>query len=203
MSKRIHVSDAASSPVQEILFSSRHYHASTIKTYVNVSAFQHFLLRTCSSWSHVRDTGKVTMVDVSTKMDTVRTASACAEVRVGPKIAQMILENEVKKGDVLAVAKLAGIIAAKKTSELIPLCHNIFLSSVDVWLQVESDHVKIISEVRCYGKTGVEMEALVAVSAAALTVYDMCKAVRHDIVIQNIKLLKKTGGKKEYLTDVG
>lgn len=203
MRKKKQHADAVTSLDQEILFSPRHYHASTIKTYVNVSAFQHFLSRACSSWSHVRDTGKATMVDVSTKIDSARTASACAEVRVGSKIAQMIVENELKKGDVLSVAKLAGIIAAKKTSELIPLCHNIFLSFVDIWLQVESDHVKIISEVRCYGKTGVEMEALVAVSVAALTVYDMCKAVRHDIVIENIKLLKKTGGKNDYVTDVG
>lgn len=140
------------------------------------------------------------MVDVEAKNPTKRYASAYAEVYVGNEIIKLIHENNMKKGDVLSVAKLAGIMAAKKTSDLIPLCHNISLSFANVSLVTNHDTgcVQITSDVHCHAKTGVEMEALTAVSVAALTVYDMCKAVSHDICIQNVRLIKKTGGKKDF-----
>ncbi len=141
------------------------------------------------------------MVDVGEKHFTLRYASAYAEVHVGEEIIRLILENNLKKGDVLSVAKLAGIMGAKKTSDLIPLCHNITLSFTNVTLEVDpvaADRVKIFSEIRCQGQTGVEMEALTAVTIAALTIYDMCKAVSHNITIQNVKLLRKMGGKRDF-----
>nr|CAD7416555.1 unnamed protein product [Timema poppensis] len=137
------------------------------------------------------------MVDVGDKGVTTRTAVAQAAVQVGEKIGRLIRQNELKKGDVLTISQLAGILAAKRTSELIPLCHNISLSSVNLTVKLnDSGSVVLIgSEVRCEGKTGVEMEALTAVTVAALTVYDMCKAVSHDIVITDICLLRKDGGR--------
>lgn len=140
------------------------------------------------------------MLDISHKQNTSRYASAYAEVHVGKEIIKLIRENQLKKGDVLSVAKLAGIIAAKKTADLIPLCHNLTLTFTNVNLKIDSvaECVKIVSEIRCYGQTGVEMEALTAVTIAALTVYDMCKAIRHDICIKNVKLIKKTGGKTDF-----
>lgn len=140
------------------------------------------------------------MVDVTAKMPSDRVALATATVYVGPKISKLINDNSLKKGDVLSIAQLAGIIAAKKTSDLIPLCHNIPLSSVGVQckLDLKNHSVEIISQVKCSGKTGVEMEALTGVAVAALTVYDMCKAVSHSIVVKNIRLLEKTGGKSDF-----
>lgn len=140
------------------------------------------------------------MVDVGGKNSTKRYASAFAEVHVGCEIVKLIHENAMKKGDVLSVAKLAGIMAAKKTSDLIPLCHNIGLSFVDVTLEINpvTNCIQITSDVHCLAKTGVEMEALTAVTVAALTVYDMCKAVSHEMRIQNVRLIKKTGGKKDF-----
>lgn len=137
------------------------------------------------------------MVDVGDKFETSRSATASATVVVGDRIAELIAQNSMKKGDVLSVARLAGICAAKKTSDLIPLCHNIALTFIDVKavLNREAGLVHLKSVVRCNGKTGVEMEALTAVSVAALTVYDMCKAVSHNIRITDIRLLEKTGGK--------
>ena len=136
------------------------------------------------------------MVDIAEKHVTSRTAMARAVVLLGPQILKLIEENDMKKGDVLITAQLAGIIAAKRTAELIPLCHNIPLSHVDVDVKLDRVHhsVTITSTARCEGKTGVEMEALTAASIAALTVYDMCKAISHDIVISEIKLIRKTGG---------
>lgn len=153
--------------------------------------------------THVDSDGKAKMVDVSDKPDTNRGATAKAIVEVGPKIADLIQANNMSKGDVLSIAQLAGIIGAKKTSELIPLCHNIFLSSVKVnaVLNKKENAVEITATVCCTGKTGVEMEALTAVSIAALTVYDMCKAVSHDIVIKNVRLFEKFGGKKYFKRD--
>lgn len=148
-----------------------------------------------SELTHVNKDGKMQMVDVNPKENTIRTASARAVVKVGPIIGKLIHENSIKKGDVLTVAEVAGILGAKKTSELIPLCHNIPLSSikVSVWLNEKSE-VIVQALIQCTGKTGVEMEALVAVSIAALTVYDMCKAVSKDIIIGDIQLVSKCGG---------
>lgn len=139
------------------------------------------------------------MVDVTSKPDTIRTASARGIVRINYTTAELIKQATVKKGDVLSVAQLAGIMGAKKTSELIPLCHNIPLTKVDVdvKLDYEKKQIEIKATARSTGKTGVEMEALTAVSVAALTVYDMCKAVTHDIVISEISLMSKSGGKSD------
>ncbi|XP_046827030.1 molybdenum cofactor biosynthesis protein 1 isoform X1 [Vespa crabro] len=156
--------------------------------------------RTYSTFSHIDETGKANMVDVGGKNESKRVAIARGEIHVGPVISQLIAENNVKKGDVLSVAQLAGIMAAKRTSELIPLCHPLNISYVNVYLSLneESHLVEIIAEVRCTGKTGVEMEALTAVSVAGLTIYDMCKhaATTHAMKITNIELVSKTGGTK-------
>uniref|UniRef100_A0A182P0X4 Molybdenum cofactor biosynthesis protein 1 n=1 Tax=Anopheles epiroticus TaxID=199890 RepID=A0A182P0X4_9DIPT len=154
-----------------------------------------------ASLSHVDvHTGRATMVDVDDKVSTKRVAKAQATVYVGPTIAALIQNNELKKGDVLSISQMAAIVAAKKTADLIPLCHNIPLSSIKVETNLNSstNEVHILAKVKCDGKTGVEMEALTAVSIAALTVYDMCKAVSHEILIKNIMLVEKTGGKSEF-----
>lgn len=155
---------------------------------------------TSNNFTHIDLEGKAKMVDVTDKTSTDRVALAAATVYVGPKISKLIKENSLKKGDVLTVAQLAGIIGAKKTSELIPLCHNIPLSSVGVQceLNAKNHSIQIISQVKCSGKTGVEMEALTGVAVAALTVYDMCKAISHSIVIKELRLLEKTGGKSDF-----
>ena len=147
--------------------------------------------------THIDGEGKVDMVDISLKTETVRTATAYAEVSVSKKLFQQIRKNEIEKGDVLTVAKIAGIQAAKKTSELIPLCHNILISKIDLDLKLNSGNstVEITSYAKTVSETGIEMEALTAVSVAALTVYDMCKAVDKSITVKEIKLLTKTGGK--------
>ncbi|XP_061390665.1 molybdenum cofactor biosynthesis protein 1 [Musca vetustissima] len=148
--------------------------------------------------THIDTTGKASMVDVSEKPNTTRTAVARATIYVGREVAQLIHSNNLKKGDVLSVSQLAGIMAAKKTSELIPLCHNITISSVKVnaALDLDNEIVTLEASVRCSGQTGVEMEALTAVSVAALTVYDMCKAVTHDMIIKDIQLVSKSGGQR-------
>ncbi len=137
------------------------------------------------------------MVDVSAKADTVREARAEAYVRMAPETLQMILSGQHHKGDVFATARIAGIQAAKRTWELIPLCHPLLLSKVEVSLTALPDthQVRIESLCKLSGKTGVEMEALTAASVAALTIYDMCKAVQKDMVIETIRLLEKRGGK--------
>lgn len=148
-----------------------------------------------SEFTHVDNDGKVKMVDVHHKDNTLRTASARAIIKVNPTIGKLIHENSIKKGDVLTVAELAGILAAKKTSELIPLCHNIPLSSIKVTVFLnDKNEVVVQAFIECSGKTGVEMEALTAVSIAALTVYDMCKAISKEIVIRDIQLISKSGG---------
>lgn len=151
--------------------------------------------------THVDPDGKARMVDVDQKQSTHRIAVAKGTVYVGPEIAKLIEKNSVKKGDVLTVSQIAGIIAAKRTAEIIPLCHNIPISSVIVKteLNLKESCVQIQATVKCEGKTGVEMEALCAVSTAALTIYDMCKALSKDITISNIMLLKKTGGKENFI----
>ena len=150
--------------------------------------------------SHVGDSGKVKMVDVGSKSETSRLAVAAGRVQLGERAFQLVAENRLKKGDVLAAAQLAGIMAAKQTSQLIPLCHNIALTSVDVTVSLESASLSVVIEctARSRGQTGVEMEALTGVSVAALTVYDMCKSVSHDIVIGDIRLVSKTGGKSDF-----
>ena len=137
------------------------------------------------------------MVDVSAKADTVREARAEAYVRMAPETLQMILSGQHHKGDVFATARIAGIQAAKRTWELIPLCHPLLLSKVEVSLTAlpETHQVRIESLCKLSGKTGVEMEALTAASVAALTIYDMCKAAQKDMVIETVRLLEKRGGK--------
>lgn len=146
--------------------------------------------------SHVDDTGRVTMVDVGGKPDTQRTAIARGEVRMLPETFSLIKQGALKKGDVLAVAQLAGIMAAKRTSELIPLCHPLSLTKIQVDLELDEalPGVKISALVKTTGKTGVEMEALTAVSVAALTVYDMAKAAEKTMRIEAIRLVEKHGG---------
>lgn len=153
---------------------------------------------TKSELTHVDKDGKITMVDIQHKDTTFRTATATGVVKVGPTISKLIHENSIKKGDVLTVAEVAGILGAKKTSELIPLCHNIPLSSIKVTVSLnEKNEVIVQASIQCSGKTGVEMEALTAVSIASLTVYDMCKAISKDIVITDVQLVSKSGGKSD------
>ncbi|MEI2265277.1 cyclic pyranopterin monophosphate synthase MoaC [Erwinia sp. CGal63] len=150
-----------------------------------------------SQLTHINASGEAHMVDVSAKTETVREARAEAFVVMHPDTLQMILDGSHHKGDVFATARIAGIQAAKRTWELIPLCHPLLLSKVEVTLSAEPAHsrVRIESLCRLTGKTGVEMEALTAASVAALTIYDMCKAVQKDISIEQCRLLSKSGGK--------
>ncbi|MCC6364261.1 MAG: cyclic pyranopterin monophosphate synthase MoaC [Bryobacterales bacterium] len=143
--------------------------------------------------SHYDESGSARMVDVSDKAGTKRTARAHAFVRIRPRVLSELPRNP--KGNPLEVARFAGICAAKKTSELIPMCHPLMLSHVDVETKVETKGVRIVSTVTTTGQTGVEMEALTAASVAALTVYDMTKALDKGIEIQDVYLLEKTGGK--------
>lgn len=147
--------------------------------------------------THFNDEGRAHMVDVGSKDVTARQAIAHAAVRVNPETFRLIVEGRMKKGDVLAVAQVAGIMGAKKTSDVIPMCHPIALTGVDISFQLDADTcvIHIEASARCTGKTGVEMEALTAASLAALTIYDMCKAVQRDIVIEDIHLVEKSGGK--------
>ncbi|WP_077528666.1 cyclic pyranopterin monophosphate synthase MoaC [Vreelandella utahensis] len=149
-----------------------------------------------SGLSHVDETGAANMVDVGDKAVTQREARAGGTIRMQPETLDMILAGEHPKGDVLATARIAGIMAAKRTHELIPLCHSLNLSSVKVWLtpREERDGIDIESRCRLNAATGVEMEALTAVSVAALTLYDMCKAVDRGMVMDGIRLLEKQGG---------
>lgn len=150
-----------------------------------------------SQLTHLDEQGHAHMVDVSAKAVTAREARAYAEISMLPETLRMITHGEHKKGDVLAVARIAGIQAAKRTSDLIPLCHPLMLSKVSVELEPDTDRnvLKINTLCRLAGQTGVEMEALTAASVAALTIYDMCKAVDKGMVISEIRLLEKLGGK--------
>jgi len=146
--------------------------------------------------THVNHEGKASMVDVSQKEATQRMAVAQALVKMQSATLDLILSGEAQKGDVLACARIAGIMASKRTSELIPLCHPIPLTHVSVEiLPHQPDQVEIRATVKCLGVTGVEMEALCAASVAALTIYDMCKAVDRGMVIESVCLLRKSGGK--------
>jgi len=147
--------------------------------------------------THVDETGRVKMVDVGEKEVTSRRAKARGEVLMAEETLRLIRQGGLEKGDVITTARLAGIMAAKRTPDLIPLCHPLLLSHVQVEILPKSDpsRLEITAEVRCEGRTGVEMEALAAVAAAALTVYDMVKAADRSLVISNILLLEKTGGR--------
>ncbi|MBF0784368.1 cyclic pyranopterin monophosphate synthase MoaC [Muribacter muris] len=150
-----------------------------------------------TTFTHINQQGEANMVDVSHKPDSVREARAEALISMNQTSLEMILSGNHHKGDVFATARIAGIQAAKKTWELIPLCHPLLLSKVEIQLEVlpHSNQVRIESLCKLSGKTGVEMEALTAASVAALTIYDMCKAVQKDMVIEHVRLLHKSGGK--------
>ncbi len=150
-----------------------------------------------SELSHFDKAGNARMVDVGAKDETERRATARATVNMAPATLRLILDKKAAKGDVLAVAQLAGIMAAKRTPDLIPLCHPVALSSVDVQLSCNAARNAVDIEATCKlkGRTGVEMEALTAASVAALTVYDMCKAVDRGMVISEVRLIHKSGGK--------
>lgn len=147
--------------------------------------------------SHVDEAGRARMVDVTAKADTVREAVAKGAVTMQPSTLALIREGGIAKGDVLAVARVAGIMAAKRTHDLIPMCHPLLLTGIHVELTPDeaAGAVEITATVRTTGKTGVEMEALTAVSVAALTVYDMCKAVDRGMRIEGVRLVRKSGGK--------
>ena len=148
--------------------------------------------------SHFDETGRIKMVDVSGKETTARRAVASAKVLLNEETIKILLEGENPKGNPLEIARIAGIMAAKQTSNLIPLCHQINLSKVDVQTEITEYGVKLRAEAKTNSPTGVEMEALTAVSVAALTIYDMCKAVQKDIRITEIQLESKTGGKTDF-----
>ena len=150
--------------------------------------------------THTDSSGKAKMVDVGDKPDQERRAVASGRILLEAATVELIRENEIKKGDVLVMAQLAGIQAAKQTSSLIPLCHNIFLSGVKVNAELHDNSVEVTAEANSFGKTGVEMEALTAVSVALLTVYDMCKAVDKNMIIEEVKLQLKE--KKLYCVQV-
>lgn len=145
--------------------------------------------------THINEQGRAKMVDVSQKEQTMRIAEACGVIYMNEETINRIKDGGIKKGDVLAVAQVGGIMAAKRTSDIIPMCHPINTTGIDINFNINKDSIEIYSTVKCKGETGVEMEALTAVSVAALTIYDMCKAIQKDMAIGDIKLLKKTGGK--------
>ena len=148
-------------------------------------------------FTHFNKEGRARMVDVGEKSNTLRIAIAEGEVIMQPSTLRMIKDGEISKGDVLGVAQVAGIMAAKKTSDIIPMCHPLLLTSININFKIDEEKNKIIirSQVKTIGKTGVEMEPLTAVSVAALTIYDMCKAVDRGMTIQDIHLVEKSGGK--------
>ena len=146
-------------------------------------------------FTHINSQGRARMVDVTDKAVTSRMAKAYGAVYMSADTIKMIKSGGVRKGDVLSVAQLGGLMAAKRTSEIIPMCHPVITTGIDISFTVKETSIEIFSTVKCKGETGVEMEALTAVSAAALTIYDMCKAIQRDIVIGEIALVEKTGGK--------
>lgn len=148
--------------------------------------------------SHFDEKGNIRMVDISGKETTPRRAVASGTVLLSPETIELLKKNENPKGDPLEIARIAGIMAAKRTSDLIPLCHQINLSTVNVDVEITDVGIRLVAEAITTSQTGVEMEALTAVSVAALTIYDMCKAVQKDIEITDIRLESKTGGKSEY-----
>jgi len=141
--------------------------------------------------SHISSEGKAMMVDVSNKPDQLRIARAAGHITLLPETINLVRENNMKKGDVLTVAEIAGIQGGKKTSELIPLCHPLQITKIDVKVSLDKTGVFVESEARCVGQTGIEMEAMTAVGIALLTIYDMCKAVDKSMVIDEVKLVEK------------
>ena len=155
-----------------------------------------------ADFTHLNKKGEALMVDVGEKDVTQRTARAFAKVKMEKETLEKLLNSELKKGDGLATARIAGIMAAKRTWELIPLCHNIPIDSVEVTFDNNGiDELYITSTAKCSYKTGIEMEALTAATITALTVYDMCKAIDRKMEIIEIKLLQKTGGKSDFIND--
>ena len=147
--------------------------------------------------THFNEAGKAKMVDVTEKGDTCREAAAAGRVSMKPETLSIIKNGQMGKGDVLAVTQVAGIMGAKKTWEIVPMCHPLLLTGINIDFKLEEDKscIEILARVKTAGKTGVEMEALTAVTVAALTIYDMCKAVDKDMVIEEVCLLHKSGGK--------
>lgn len=147
--------------------------------------------------THFNKEGRAKMVDVGNKNETKRKAIAVGKIVMKKETLDNIVSQNITKGDVLSVAQVAGIMGAKETSHLIPMCHNLFLTGVDIHFQIDHENLAILvqAEVETFGKTGVEMEALTAVTMATLTIYDMCKAIDKGMVIEDIKLIEKTGGK--------
>ncbi|MDS0525862.1 cyclic pyranopterin monophosphate synthase MoaC [Clostridium sp. SHJSY1] len=153
-------------------------------------------------FTHFNEKGRAHMVNVSEKEDTKRVAIARGTIKMKKETVSLIKEGLIKKGDVLSVAQIGGIMGVKKTSDIIPMCHNIFITGSDINFNIRENEVEIEATVSTVGKTGVEMEALTAVTTAALTIYDMCKAVDKDMVIENVHLVRKTGGKSgEYIRE--
>ena len=148
-------------------------------------------------FTHFDTDGNAWMVDISGKDVTRREAVACGQITMSEECFQKVKTGQVKKGDVLAVARIAGIMGAKKTSDLIPLCHNLNLTGLEVWFEMEEEAcaIKACCKAKTTGRTGVEMEALTGVQVALLTIYDMCKAVDKQMVISDVRLLRKSGGK--------
>lgn len=155
--------------------------------------------------THFNQHGNAKMVDVSLKNDTVRKAIAKGTIKMKPNTLQHIIDKKIKKGDVLHVAQIAAIMGAKKTSDIIPMCHNINLTGVDLEFNIieEENKIDIYATVQTVGKTGVEMEALTAVNIAALTIYDMCKAIDKEMIISDIYLCEKLGGKSGHYVNKG
>jgi cyclic pyranopterin phosphate synthase len=147
--------------------------------------------------THINEEGRAKMVDVSEKVDTVREAIAVGSISMKRETLERINDGSISKGDVLAVAQVGGIMGAKSTSQIIPMCHAIMISGCDISFKIDLNNSKIdiTATTRTVGKTGIEMEALTAVSVAALTIYDMCKAIDREMVISNIMLVRKSGGK--------
>lgn len=146
-------------------------------------------------FTHFNEEGRAHMVEVGEKKDTKRRAIARGKIIMKKKTLEKIKEGTVKKGDVLSIAQIAGIMGSKKTSELIPMCHNILITGANLRFNIIHNAIEVEAEVKTTGKTGVEMEALTAVTIACLTIYDMCKSIDKDMIIENVKLIKKTGGK--------
>ncbi|AJH00816.1 cyclic pyranopterin monophosphate synthase accessory protein [Clostridium beijerinckii] len=154
-------------------------------------------------FTHFNEKGRAHMVNVSEKDETKRFAIARGSIKMKKETVDLIKDGLIKKGDVLSVAQIGGIMGVKKTSDLIPMCHNIFITGSDINFNIGEEEIEIEATVSTVGKTGVEMEALTAVTTAALTIYDMCKAVDKDMVIENVRLIKKTGGKSgEYIREI-
>lgn len=148
-------------------------------------------------FTHFNDEGKAYMVDVSEKNKTKRTATAFGKIKVSKEVISKLVNREVEKGDVLGVARVAGIMGMKRTSDIIPMCHSIFMSGCDIDFKIMEDdcEIHIFATAKTVGETGIEMEALTGVNIAALTIYDMCKSIDKRMVISDIHLLTKTGGK--------